>query len=67
VPAMGSARFTNGLLDRDCKSVSKAHDPKLRRWAFYHMVLSIQYEGPIGRFDPKEENILWGRVGGEQS
>ena len=28
------------------------------------MVLSIQYEGPIGRFRPKEENILWGRVGG---
>ena len=29
------------------------------------MVLVIQYEGPIGRFAPKEENILWGRVGGE--
>lgn len=27
------------------------------------MVPSIQYEGPIGRCGPKEENILWGRVG----
>ena len=28
------------------------------------MVLSIQYERPIGRFGPKEENILWGRLAG---
>lgn len=27
------------------------------------MVRSVQYEGPIGRFGPKEDNILWGRVG----
>lgn len=58
------AMYRNGLLDRDCRPVSGPQGPKSRRWLFCHMVPSIQYEGPIGRCGPKEENILWGRVGG---
>jgi hypothetical protein len=60
----GIGQFTNGLLDRHHKSAWKVPRPGMTTVIFFHMVLSIQYEGPIGRFAPKEENILWGHVGG---
>ena len=31
--------------------------------SFFDVVLSFQYESPIGRFGWKEQNIMWGRAG----
>jgi hypothetical protein len=32
---------------------------------FHNVVLSIRYESPIGRFAPREQNILRGLAGGQ--